>query len=98
MKATVLIVEDDDTAREFLGGLLRGDGYDVHEAPTMADADKCIARGEADIILLDVELPDGYGPDLLVRLHRDLPQLPVIMVTGYGDIEMAVQAMNSGAH
>lgn len=98
MKATVLIVEDDDTAREFLGGLLRGDGYDVHEAPTMADADKRIARGEADIILLDVELPDGYGPDLLVRLHRDLPQLPVIMITGYGDIEMAVQAMNSGAH
>ncbi len=98
MKATVLIVEDDDTARGFLGGLLRESGYDVREAACVADAEKSIARGEADIVLLDVQLPDGYGPDLLVRLHRDLPHLPVIMITGYGDIEMAVQAMSSGAH
>ncbi len=98
MKATVLIVEDEANAREFLGSLLRETGYDVREAATVADADKCIARGEADIVLLDVQLPDGYGPDLLIRLHRDLPQLPVIMITGYGDIEMAVQAMSSGAH
>lgn len=98
MKATVLIVEDEANAREFLGGLLRESGYDVREAATVAEADKCIARGEADIILLDVQLPDGYGPDLLVRLHRDMPHLPVIMITGYGDIEMAVQAMSSGAH
>ena len=98
MKATVLIVEDEANAREFLGGLLRESGYDVREAATVAEADKCIARGEADIILLDVQLPDGYGPDLLVRLHLDMPHLPVIMITGYGDIEMAVQAMSSGAH
>ncbi len=97
VRATVLIVEDEENARQFLAQLLRDSGYDVIEAGTLGEADKVLARGDAEVVLLDVQLPDGYGPDLLNRLHREQPSLPVIMITGYGDIDMAVAAMNNGA-
>lgn len=97
MNATVLLVDDDETALSFLGPLVRDNGYDVREATTLESAHQCVNRGEADIIVLDVQLPDGYGPSLLERLNRENLRLPVIMLTGYGDIETAVEAMKLGA-
>ena len=97
MTATVLLVEDDETARSFLVPMLRDEGYEVREAATLAAAHKAVDRDEADIIVLDVQLPDGYGPSLLERVNRELPGMPVIVVTGYGDIDMAVEAMKLGA-
>jgi DNA-binding NtrC family response regulator len=97
MSATILLVEDDATARSFLVPMLRADGYEIKEAETLATANEVLDRGEADIIILDVELPDGYGPSLLDRINREQPGLPVIVVTGYGDIDMAVEAMKAGA-
>ena len=97
MSATILLVEDDATARSFLVPMLRTGGYEVKEAETLAAANAALDRAEADIIVLDVELPDGYGPSLLERISREAPGLPVIVVTGYGDIDMAVEAMKAGA-
>jgi DNA-binding NtrC family response regulator len=97
MSATILLVEDDETARSFMVPMLRDAGYEVREAGTLAAAHQAVDRSEADIIILDVELPDGYGPSLLQRVSREQPGLPVIVVTGYGDIDMAVQAMKLGA-
>jgi len=97
MSATILLVEDDETARSFLVPMLRDAGYEVREAGTLAAAHQAIDRDEADIIVLDVQLPDGYGHSLLERVSRERPGLPVIVVTGYGDIDMAVEAMKLGA-
>ena len=97
MSATILLVEDDDTARSFMAPLLRDGGYEVHEAATLKGAHAIVDRGQADIVVLDVQLPDGYGPSLLERLSREQPGVQVIVVTGYGDIDMAVEAMKSGA-
>src|SRR5215467_8046511 len=97
MSATILLVEDDATARSFLVPMLRDGGYEVREAATLAAAHQAVDRNEADIIVLDVQLPDGYGPSLLDRVAREQPGLPVIMVTGFGDIDMAVEAMKKGA-
>jgi DNA-binding NtrC family response regulator len=97
MSATILLVEDDETARSFMVPLLRDDGYEVLEAGTLKAAHAAVDRGEADIVVLDVQLPDGYGPSLLERLSREQPHVQVIVVTGYGDIEMAVEAMKTGA-
>jgi DNA-binding NtrC family response regulator len=97
MTATILLVDDDETALSFMAPLLRDAGYEVREATTLASAHKTLDRGEADIVVLDVQLPDGYGPNLLERLSREQPGMPVIMVTGFGDIEMAVEAMKLGA-
>jgi two-component system, NtrC family, response regulator AtoC len=94
---TILLVEDDETARSFMVPLLRDAAYDVLEAGSLKAAHAVVDRGEADIVVLDVQLPDGYGPSLLERLSREQPNVQVIVVTGYGDIEMAVEAMKSGA-
>jgi len=97
MTAAILLVDDEEPALSFMAAMLRDAGYEVREAQKLQAAHAIIDRGEADIVVLDVQLPDGYGPDLLERLHREQPGMPVIMVTGYGDIEMAVEAMKLGA-
>lgn len=97
MTATILLVEDDETARSFMAPLLHDAGYEVREADRMETASRLLERGEADIMILDVQLPDGYGPKLLERMSREQPGLPVIVVTGFGEIEMAVEAMKLGA-
>lgn len=97
MSATILLVDDEETALSFMSPLLRDAGYEVLTATTLKSAHKVVDQGAADIIVLDVQLPDGYGPSLLERINREQPSLPVIVVTGYGDIETAVEAMKLGA-
>ena len=98
MSATVLVIEDEETARHNYCAYLSKKGYETVEAGTLAEAREHISAGKADIILLDVRLPDGYGPDLLVETSSLPIRPPVIIITAYGDIEMAVEAMKNGAH
>ncbi|MEA4931253.1 MAG: sigma-54 dependent transcriptional regulator [Anaerolineaceae bacterium] len=97
MAATVLVVDDEETARMVVSQFLRSKGYEVLEAGTLADARSVISKGVADIIILDVRLPDGYGPHLLTETSR-LPLRPqVIIVTAHGEVSIAVEAMKNGA-
>lgn len=98
MSATILIVDDEENARANITDFLAPRGYEVIGVATLADARDCVRRGVADIILLDVSLPDGYGPDLLVETSRLQNRPPIILITAYGDIDMAVDAMKNGAH
>ncbi len=94
---TVLIVEDEAPARKFLQGILEAHGYETVAAENLAAAGKVLEQHAADIVLLDVRLPDGSGLSLMERALRDQPGLPIIVATGHGDIEMAVEAMKAGA-
>ena len=97
MAATVLVVDDEETARMVVSEFLRSKGYEVLEAGTLADARAVISKGVADIIILDVRLPDGYGPHLLTETSR-LPMRPqVIIITAHGEVSIAVEAMKNGA-
>ncbi len=98
MSATVLVVDDDENAQLNIHQYLSNRGFEVIGARTMAEARQWIRQGKADIIVLDVELPDGYGPNLLDEVASFTPRPPVILITAYGDIEMAVEAMKNGAH
>ncbi len=98
MSLTVLIVDDEDNARHNIGSFLTSQGYEVIGVATLNAARDAIQRGYADIILLDVQLPDGYGPNLLEETALIVPRPPIILITAYGDIEMAVEAMRNGAH
>lgn len=98
MSATILIVDDEENARLNIGAFLTSRGYEVISVATMAEARQCIQLGKADIILLDVQLPDGYGPNLLEETAQLSVRPTIIMITGYGDIDMAVEAMKCGAH
>ena len=97
MSATVLIVDDEDTARSFISEALTDGGYEPVEAGTLKQAHKVIDTGSADIILLDLNLPDGSGLTLLDRIALDNPSPPVILITAYGEVDTAVEAMKKGA-
>ena len=97
MTATVLIVDDEETARNFISEALTDAGYEAIEAGTLKEANKAVDKGLGDIILLDVNLPDGSGLSLLDRLALENPRPPVILITAFGEVDIAVDAMKKGA-
>lgn len=98
MSITILIVDDEENARENIGRFLGAKGYEVIGVPTLGEARECLQKGDGDVVLLDVQLPDGYGPNLLLEIPFLPFRPPIILITAYGDIEMAVDAMKNGAH
>ncbi len=98
MTATILLVDDEKNARNNIGTYLESEGYEVLLAADLETARKHLAAQEADIVLLDVQLPDGYGPDLLAETAQLPNRPPIIMITAHGKIDMAVEAMKNGAH
>lgn len=98
MSISVLIVDDEENARRNIGEFLIAQGYDVIDVATLTEATDCLQRGDGDIVLLDVQLPDGYGPNLLYETAHMPFRPPIILITAHGDIDMAVEAMKSGAH
>jgi two-component system, NtrC family, response regulator AtoC len=98
MSLTIMIVDDEENFRKHTEDYLKGKGFEVYGVGTLEEARMHLNRGDADIILLDVQLPDGYGPNLLYETSNLPLRPPVILMTAYGDIEMAVDAMKNGAH
>jgi two-component system, NtrC family, response regulator AtoC len=98
MTATILIVDDEENARLNYVEFLSGRGYEVKGVATLNEARESIRRGDADIILLDVLLPDGYGPSLLEETAYMPLRPPIIVITAHAEVEMAVEAMKNGAH
>ncbi|NPV86073.1 MAG: sigma-54-dependent Fis family transcriptional regulator [Anaerolineae bacterium] len=98
MAITILIVDDEENARRNIGDFLLSKGFEVIGVPTLGEARTCLQRGDGDVVLLDVRLPDGYGPNLLYETANFPYRPPIILITAYGDIEMAVDAMKNGAH
>ncbi len=98
MSFSVLIVDDEENARKNVSTYLNASGYEAAEADSIKSAKKQLNELDIDMVILDVDLKDGKGTDLLVELNSLPVRIPVIMITGYGDIEMAVDAMKNGAH
>ena len=97
MSLTILIVDDEKNARENIAAFLVKKGNEVLEAGSIKAANKILADGSADIVLLDVQLPDGLGTTLLEETASDPSRPPIILITANGDIDMAVEAMKNGA-
>ncbi len=96
-KAAVFVVDDDESVREALGGLLRSAGYAVE---TFASAQEFLARPPSDVpgcLVLDVGLPDLSGLDLQQRMADMNREIPIVFITGRGDVPTSVRAMKAGA-
>ena len=93
---TVLIVDDEANIIGSLRGALGREGYQVEGAASLAQA-RARLREAFDIVLLDVWLPDGSGLDLLAEITAAAPDTVVVMMSGHGTIEAAVQATRLGA-
>jgi two-component system, response regulator FlrC len=96
-KSTVLIVEDDRPLQEALVTTLEGAGYDVLATASGADALKIVGQSPVDLVVTDVQMSPMNGHELLRRLATESPRLPVMMMTAYGTISQAVDAMRDGA-
>lgn len=93
----VLVVEDEQGVRFALRHFLETSGYRVLEADTWMGAEQIFARERPDAAILDYLLPDGNALDGLARLKEISPDAPLIILTGHGSIELAVQAVKEGA-
>src|SRR5689334_13117514 len=93
----VLIIDDETAIRESLEALLELEGYDVASAETAEEGLARLAERPYDLVLLDYALPDRNGLEVLTELRERDPLLPVIMITAYGTVENAVNAMRQGA-
>lgn len=97
MSATILVVDDVQTAREAIADRLRKDGREVLEAGTLNEARGYLVENKADICILDILLPDGNGLSLLDEVVQMSWQPKFIVITAHGQIDYAVEAMKKGA-
>ena len=93
----ILIVDDDATFCVMLRTFLEKKGYAVKEAFSFSEGLKATKATNFDVILTDIRLPDKDGLELLTEIKSKQPQVPVILMTGYGDIRTAVKAIKMGA-
>jgi two-component system nitrogen regulation response regulator NtrX len=97
---SILIVDDEQDIRELIGDILRDEGYQTRLA---ANSDDCMAEINADppsLMILDIWLKDSRmdGIDILKTVKRDNPDIPVVIISGHGNIEIAVAAIKQGAY
>jgi DNA-binding NtrC family response regulator len=97
MKAKILIVDDEPQFRDLLKANLEDADYDVAEAENAAVLKKYFAKEPPDLVLLDLNLPDAKGLELLPQIKKIWPDTEVIVITGDATFEAAVQATKSGA-
>jgi DNA-binding NtrC family response regulator len=96
-KGSILVVDDESEIREGLELLLSSEGYGVSSAGTGESGLAKLEEGPFDLLLLDVNLPDRNGLDLLREIRRRDPHLSIVLITAYGSIDMARAAFKSGA-
>jgi DNA-binding NtrC family response regulator len=98
MTFRLLVVDDEKNIREGLGEALRLDGYDVALAVDGSDGWKRFQKGDIDLVITDLRMPGLSGEELLLRIGAEAPGVPVIVLTGHGTVENAVEAMRAGAY
>ncbi|MHC1770717.1 MAG: sigma-54-dependent transcriptional regulator [Flexilinea sp.] len=97
MEFSIMVVDDEDNFREGIRQNLVKKGYEIYDAENLKKAREILSQHSIDIILLDVQIKKEYGPDLLYDISRMRPTPRTIIITAYGEVEMAVDAMKNGA-
>lgn len=94
----ILIVDDEINIRMTLKDILKDEGYEIFLAGTGEKAIKIASKENIDMIILDVKLPGMDGIETFKKIHKDKPDLDVLMISGHGDISTAVTAVKGGAY
>lgn len=98
MKFTILIIDDEKNIREGLAASFEMDGYDVCLAADGKEGLSYIEKGGIDLVITDLRMPGLSGEEVLRRVTTETPGIPVIVLTGHGSIDAAVDAMRNGAY
>ena len=95
--AKILIVDDDKSIRKTLRDILEFEKYEIDEATDGLDCMVKIKQNKFDVIILDVKMPRMDGMEAIEKIQNLCPDLPVIMISGHGNIDTAVEAVKKGA-
>lgn len=98
MPHRILVVDDEQIIRESLGFILKKEGFEVEEAPNGGEALKKQDAKPFDLVITDIEMPEMRGMDLLAHIAKHTPETFVIIITAFGSVETAVQALRKGAY
>src|SRR4029453_866892 len=93
----ILVIDDDDAVRKTCVEFLRALGHETLAAASVGDGLRLFAERRPAAVILALKLPDGTGIDVLRELQRQAPGIPVIVISGYGSVTEAVEAMKVGA-
>ena len=98
MPKRILIIDDEASIRESLAGILSDEGFEPHYAESAEQGLSTLESAKFDLVLLDIWMPGMDGMEALKKIKELYPHLPVIMISGHGSIETAVQATKMGAY
>ncbi|RLJ31488.1 DNA-binding NtrC family response regulator [Chryseobacterium sp. 7] len=98
MSGNILIIDDEIKLLKLLGMILSQENFSVKEASTARSAMTMLEQYDFDVVLSDVRLPDAFGVELVKSIKTKYPQLEIILMTAFGNITDAVQAMKNGAY
>lgn len=96
--AYILVVDDEGAIRYSISKTLQRVGYQVHTASSGEEAMEMLQRQEYDVVLTDIRMPGLSGVELLARIKEQAPDAVVILLTGYGSMETAIESLRLGAH
>jgi DNA-binding NtrC family response regulator len=94
---TILIIDDEKSLLELLTVVFKKEGYTVRTAASAAGGFEILAKEDVDLVVTDIKMPGADGMDILRYARENLPDLPVILITAYGSIPQAVEALKAGA-
>ena len=97
-KARILVVDDEQSMREFLEIFFRGDGYDVVTAGSVVEALTGLEHDDFDVVISDIQMPEQSGMKLLHYVKDHSPETVIIMITAFATAETAISAMKQGAY
>jgi DNA-binding NtrC family response regulator len=97
-KARILVIDDEVEIRESLDALLSLEGYSVEQAQNATEGLKRLENASYDLVLLDLMMPDRSGMEVLKEVRERDNETPIFMITAYGSVEVAVDALKSGAN
>ena len=96
-KAKILFVDDEEAIRSLILTVLDGDGHDAKGVGSAAEAVRAFEKDAFDLVVIDKNLPDGSGIDLLRDLKKKHPETEFMILTGYPSLESAIEALRAGA-
>jgi two-component system response regulator FlrC len=96
-QARILVVDDEPALRDLYADILEGEGWRTDAAATLREGLALFDRELYDVVLTDLRLPDGEGTDLLRHVRAHDPEVEVVLITAYGTVQSAVEAMKLGA-
>ena len=87
---SVLVIDDEPVLQDVLETLLKGDGFDYHQAGTAEEGLARLREEEVDVVLLDLMLPDRSGLEILPEIRAYDPNLPVVVITAYSSVALSI--------